>query len=128
MIGRKIWKVGDWVMLLAILFSIVVQFNDPDPFAWIAIYGLAAGASVLGLLGRGHWACPAVVGLVAAVWAARIAPRVLSQVPFLAMFDAFEMENAGIEESREMYGLVFIATWMVVLAVRAARAPASVTV
>jgi hypothetical protein len=83
---------------------------------------------VLGLLGRGHWACPAVVGLVAAVWAARIAPRVLSQVPFLAMFDAFEMENAGIEESREMYGLVFIATWMVVLAVRAARAPASVTV
>ena len=65
MIGRKIWKVGDWVMLLAILFSIVVQFNDPDPFAWIAIYGLAAGASVLGLLGRGHWACPAVVGLVA---------------------------------------------------------------
>ena len=128
MIGRKIWKVGDWVMLLAILFSIVVQFNDPDPFAWIAIYGLAAGASVLGLLGRGHWACPAVVGLVAAVWAARIAPRVLSQVPFLAMFGAFEMENAGIEESREMYGLVFIATWMVVLAVRAARAPASVTV
>ncbi len=128
MIGRKIWKVGDWVMLLAILFSIVVQFNDPDPFAWIAIYGLAAGASALGLLGRGHWACPAVVGLVAAVWAARIAPGVLSQVPFLAMFGAFEMENAGIEESREMYGLVFIATWMVVLAVRAARAPASVTV
>ncbi len=128
MIGRKIWKVGEWVMLLAFLFSIVVQFNDPDPFAWIAIYGLAAGASVLGLLGRGHWACPAVVGLVAAVWAARIAPGVLSQVPFLAMFGAFEMENAGIEESREMYGLVFIATWMVVLAVRAARAPASVTV
>ena len=128
MIGRKIWKVGDWVMVVAFLFSIVVQFNDPDSFAWIAIYGLAAGASVLGLLGRGHWACPAVVGLVAAVWAARIAPGVLSQVPFLAMFGAFEMENAGIEESREMYGLVFIATWMVVLAVRAARAPASVTV
>ena len=119
---EKIWRVADWVMLVAFLFSIGVQFNDPDPLAWVAIYGLAAGASVLGLLGRRHLAFPGLIAVLAVIWSARIAPRVLGRVPFLDMFGAFEMKDVGIEESREMYGLVLITAWMVVLAVRGARA------
>jgi hypothetical protein len=37
------------------------------------------------------------------------------------MFAEFEMANVGIEESREMYGLCIIATWMVAIAVAAWR-------
>ena len=37
------------------------------------------------------------------------------------MFGAFEMRSVGIEESREMYGLLIIAAWMAGLAVRARR-------
>jgi hypothetical protein len=40
------------------------------------------------------------------------------------MFGAFEMRTVGIEESREMYGLLIIAAWMAVLAVRARRGAA----
>jgi hypothetical protein len=38
------------------------------------------------------------------------------------MFGAFEMQNVGIEESAEMFGLLIIAAWMAVPAVRAGRA------
>jgi hypothetical protein len=64
---------------------------------------------------------PAVTGLGALGWAATIAPRVLGKVPFGDMFGAFEMKNTGIEESREMYGLLLIAIWMGAVAVTAWR-------
>jgi hypothetical protein len=50
-----------------------------------------------------------------------IAPRVLGRVPFLDMFNEFEMRDLGIEESREMYGLLMIASWMTALALSARR-------
>jgi hypothetical protein len=37
------------------------------------------------------------------------------------MFNEFEMRDLGIEESREMYGLLMIAAWMTVLALTARR-------
>jgi hypothetical protein len=114
-----VWKVADAVMLTAFTFSVAVQVNDPDPLAWIVIYGSAAVACVLTLLGRANWAFPAIVALLAGGWAARIAPRVVGVVPFADMLGAFEMESASIEESREMYGLLIVAAWMAVLSWRA---------
>jgi len=35
------------------------------------------------------------------------------------MFTEFEMKNAGVEESREMYGLLIVAAWMAAVAVAA---------
>ena len=54
-------------------------------------------------------------------WAATLAPRVVGRVPFSDMFGAFEMKDVGIEESREMYGLLIIAAWMALIALRARR-------
>jgi hypothetical protein len=42
---------------------------------------------------------------------------VLGNVRFIEMFGAFEMKNIGVEESREMYGLLIVAVWMAVLTV-----------
>jgi Transmembrane family 220, helix len=108
-------------MLLLFAFGAAVQFNDPDPARWIAVYALAAVACLLSLLRRLHWTLPAILGAVTLVWAATLAPHVVGRVPFGDMFGAFEMKNVGIEESREMYGLLIIAAWMAVLAVRARR-------
>ena len=40
------WKLSWWewhvLMLLAFVFSVIVQFNDPDPLLWAAIYAAAA--------------------------------------------------------------------------------------
>ncbi len=111
-------------MLLLFALGAAVQLNDPDPVRWFAVYALAAAACLLSLLRRGHWALPALLCAVALVWAATLAPGVAGRVPFADMFGAFEMKNIGIEESREMYGLLIIAAWMAGLAVRAGRGAA----
>lgn len=109
------WKVADAAVLLMFVFSLVVQVNDPDPLPWMLIYGAAAVTCLLSIIGRLPWQLPVVVGIIALAWAATIAPRVIGQVPFQDMFAEFEMKDIGVEESREMYGLLLIGGWMALL-------------
>ena len=109
------WKVADALFFLMFASSVAVQVNDPDPLAWMAIYSAAALACVLSLADRLPWRFAVITGIVALAWAATIAPRVIGQVPFLDMFAEFEMKDIGVEESREMYGLLLIGGWMSVL-------------
>lgn len=119
--ARTLEVAADVVMALAFAFSVAVQANDPDPLRWMALYGLALVATVLSLLRRGHWALPAALAVVASAWAASLWPDVWGKVPFGDMFGAFEMADIGIEESREMYGLLIVAAWTAFLAWRTAR-------
>jgi len=98
---------------------VAVQYNDPDPARWMAIYGAAAAVCAAELWRRTRLGYPALVGAIALAWAASIAPRVLGVVRFGDMFAEFEMRNAGVEESREMYGLLIVAAWMAAVAVAA---------
>jgi len=117
--ARVVWKVADAIFMLLFAFAVVVQINDPDPVAWMAIYGTAAVACLLSLTGRLPWQFAVLTGVIALAWAATIAPRVVGQVPFLDMFAEFEMKDIGVEESREMYGLLLIGGWMAAVAHRA---------
>ena len=118
---RGAWTAANVVMLLLFVSSALLQLNDPDPFAWTAVYAAAAIICGLELTGRLRAVYPALLALTALAWAATIAPRVLGKVPFRDMFAEFEMHDLGIEESREMYGLVIVAAWMAVLALRKPR-------
>ena len=109
---RGLWTAANVIMLLAFLFSVAVQYNDPDPLRWMAVYGAAAAVCCAELVRRTRLGYPLAVALVALGWAATIAPRVLGVVRFADMFAEFEMKNAGVEESREMYGLLIVAVWM----------------
>jgi len=115
------WKVADILFLLMFLMSVAVQYNDPDPYVWMAIYSAAAVACFLSLRGRLPRGLPMVIALVAILWATTILPRVLGKVPFFDMLAEWEMKDIGIEESREMYGLFIVAGWMLVLAWRNLR-------
>ena len=106
-------------MGLLFLLSVIVQYNDPDPVRWIAIYGAAVAACVLALWGRVPGWLPAITGLAAAVWAAFLLPRVLGQVAPGELFRERGMATMGIEEAREMIGLLLVAIWMAVLFVSA---------
>ena len=110
-----VFKVANWLMIAAFLFSVAVQYNDPDPIRWMLVYGLAALACVLKLRGRLSWYFPAALGAAALVWAASIAPRVIGKTTFGDMFQSFHMINAIVEEAREMGGLLIVAAWMGVL-------------
>ena len=118
---RRIWLATDVLFFLMFALSVVVQFNDPDPIRWVAIYGAAALVCLLSLFGRVRKWQPLVVGVIALIWAATIAPSVVGRVDPKSMFSAWEMKNLGIEESREMYGLLLVAFWMAVVALRAKR-------
>jgi hypothetical protein len=105
--------------VMAVLFGIAaaLQYNDPDPLRWMAIYG-AAGLACL-FAGRLPRAAPAIIGLAAVAWAATLAPGVVGRVSVGELFESYAMKSAPVEEAREMGGLLLVAAWMAVLAVAA---------
>jgi hypothetical protein len=116
------------VMLVVFLLSVGVQYNDPDAPVWMAMYGAAALACLLFLLGRMHWGFPALIGLVALIWAGFLAPGVIGRVSVGELFDSMQMKTIVVEHGREMGGLLITAAWMTALAAvgrhRAGRAQA----
>ena len=104
-------------MALLFLFGAIVQFNDPDPLRWVAIYVAAAVSCALAAAKRVPPWLPIVIGGVALLWALTLAPRAFPNVRILEMFAAWEMANERIEQAREMYGLLLIAIYMAAIAV-----------
>jgi hypothetical protein len=99
------------------LFGAAVQYNDPDPLRWIAIYFAAAVTAALAALDRARWPLAAAVGAIALVWAAVLAPRGIGAVAPRELVAAWEMKDECVEVGREDYGLLIIAVWMAVIAV-----------
>jgi hypothetical protein len=106
----------NYMMLAMFLFSVAVQYNDPDPLLWMTVYGLAALACLVWLRRPAHWLLPGALGLATLVWAGTLAPRVLGRVAFGELFEAWEMKDLRVEEARELGGLLIVAGWMSVLA------------
>jgi len=97
------------------LLGAAVQYNDPDPLRWMAIYLAAAVACVLAARGRIAWQLPAAVALIAVLWAATLVPSVIGKVRPGELVGAWEMKDERVEEGREMYGLLIIAAWMTLI-------------
>ena len=92
---------------LLFLFAAAVQYNDPDPLAWMAIYLAAAAACLVTARGRTDWQLAAATATVALIWALTLLPEAWS-VPVLGLFASWEMADARIEVAREMYGLLIV--------------------
>lgn len=96
------------------LLAVAVQWNDPDPLAWMLGYGVAAWLSLMACFGR----IPVVANALAAVaflaWFATLAGS-LPAAPSAA-FTSFEMQSASHEEPREAVGLLLAAGWTGALA------------
>jgi transmembrane protein TMEM220 len=115
----RAWFVAiQWVMAAAFVFSVAVQYNDPDPLPWMGIYGAAAVASAWAALRpRGYpWPFPAVVGAVALVWSFFLLPQVVGKVRLPELFASWEMKSPRVEVAREAGGLLIVAAWMAVTA------------
>jgi hypothetical protein len=122
---NKAFNVANIAMLVLFVASAVLQYNDPDPLGWAAIYGLAAVACGLSSARRLPWVFAALVGAAALVWAATFAPRVLGTASPGDLVQSMKAETPQVEESREALGLLIVAAWMTVLAVRAAKLSSS---
>ena len=97
-------RAANAVLCVLFLFAVAVQYNDPDPIRWMAMYGSAAVCCLLALIGRLPRILPAAVGLVALVWAVVLGASVVRG-----------NQPLNSEEGRETMGLVIVAFWMALL-------------
>jgi hypothetical protein len=91
-----------------------VQYNDPDVFLWMGLYGLAALAGVLFYLGRLSIGAAVTLCGGSLAGALYLAARVLGRQPLF------------MEEGREMGGLIVVACWAGVLVFQLTRKSDSV--
>ncbi len=103
------------VFVLVFFLSAILQYNDPDPIGWAAIYLVAAAVCIQG--GRGYlaWWMPLILVGIAALWATDIAPTFFGKTDWGRMFESWKMTDPIIEVEREVGGLVIISFWMMVL-------------
>jgi hypothetical protein len=105
-------------MGLLFAVAVAVQYNDPDPARWMALYGAAFLVTLIAARrGSGPTVAAACVGAVALVWGLYWAISSGAALTLYEhMFDAWEMKNASIEEAREASGLFIVAIWMAIVA------------
>jgi hypothetical protein len=112
-----IFRIIAALMAALLAYAAVLNFNDPDPVRWIAIYGVACLVSILAAAtGAVPIAAPAAIALVALVWGATLAARVPNIDVYTHMFDEWEMKSSQVEEAREACGLFIVGVWMAVVA------------
>ena len=103
------------------LFAAAVQYNDPDPARWMAIYGAAAAVAFLATrrlaAAPRFWIAPAMVAAIALLWSAGIFLGLRDPLTPWRMFDQWEMKDVAVEETRETFGLLIVAAWMLVTCV-----------
>lgn len=110
-------RVANGVFALLFMFSVAVQYNDPDPARWVVIYGLGALACVAWerrVASRARLVVPAV----ATAWAVAWSQTIHLGVPAWTALTDWKMHAAGSEELRETCGLGLVAGWTLLLAAR----------
>lgn len=111
--------------LMALLFAVAVavQWNDPDPAYWMAVYGVSLLLSVRAALGRlPLWPNLAALA-VFLVLAARALPDLLGART--EAFTHWHMLSSEDEVAREAGGLLLCALWSTVQSAVALRQRAS---
>lgn len=99
-------------LILAALFILFafLQVNDPDPVAWILIYGLMAVACILAAFGYYYPKALTVLLLIYLAYSFFLIPGVLkwlrSEDRALLFDDIAKMQHVYIEEAREFLGLI----------------------
>ena len=115
---NAVFRGVNWAMCALFLLSVVVQWNDPDPVRWMAIYGAALTVClVVALRGRIVAGVPVLVAAMALLWSLATIAGGPAVTAYSHMFDAWEMKSMSVEEAREGTGLLIVAGWMVVVVV-----------
>lgn len=113
-------KIFAWICVVLFAVFAVVQFNDPDPLGWAAIYLCAAGVWATAAYDRVVvWAC-AGLAIVVAVWMYVWLPGFMQWAHVGTMeqlIGALSMDKPYIEEAREFLGLGLILASAVYLGI-----------
>ena len=89
--------------------SAALQYNDPDPWRWVAIYLGSGAAAVIALVQPRRWPIAALVALIAAGWAALLWSGVAGDVEATDLWRKMSEKGGRVEEMREAGGLTIAA-------------------
>ena len=106
-------------MCALFLLSLAVQYNDPDPYLWMPIYGLAAALAGMGAVGRLPLRANAAALVLYLALFALWAPTLVGARH--QAFESWHMQAPEDEEPREAGGLALCALWSGVQAALARR-------
>jgi len=125
MTANRFFRAGAAGMCALFLLSLAVQYNDPDPYLWMPIYGLAAALAGMGATGRLPLAPNAAATLLYLALFALWAPSLGGARP--EAFETWHMQAPADEEPREAGGLALCAIWCALQTARSwrLRAPAA---
>lgn len=117
-------RIAHGTMAALFALSVVLQFNDPSPWAWGVFYALAAGAALLAAINR--FSCARIFGaIVLVVGVVAEIPYVRAKAwatPFADLTKEWHMTSPAIVDGREFYALLWIVGWMIVVVVTSHRA------
>lgn len=113
---NRSFRVTAYGMAALFLVGAVVQWNDPDPWAWIGAYAAGAGLSSAAARGVRLPSAHLAVAVLYGLWFATIASSLIG-APQEA-FTSFEMQATSHEEPREAVGLALLCGWNALLAWR----------
>jgi hypothetical protein len=114
----SVLRIASGVMSVLFFVCVALQYNDPDPVQWMAIYGAAAVVSLLHAWRGGvPVALPVVVAVIAVGWGLWIATHIQGKFEWHHLAESMHAGTPQIEESRESLGLFIVAAWMVVVAI-----------
>ncbi len=113
-----LWRIATGVMAALFVAAAGLQWNDPDPIQWMAIYGAAAAAAACSASRPGSIVAGSIAvltGAAALAWAVLLAPRAIEHLsPGLGRF---EMMSPAVEETREFLGLLIVLAWMIAIVI-----------
>lgn len=97
--------------ILAILFVVfaVVQFNDPDPWIWVLMYGYVAVMCGMAFMGIYNKSVLIAGMLVSVIWAITLSPGVydwFANHNTAEIFENMAPNKVFIETARECFGLL----------------------
>ena len=110
------FKAVTWGMAALLFVCVALQYNDPDPVIWMAIYGAGAVASVLLPIKRPVAALAGVIGLVALVWAISLIHSIWGLIELSDLTNKMSEKGGAVEVGREAGGLVIEGVWLIVAA------------
>lgn len=103
------------VLALAFLLFALVQYNDPDPWGWMAVYLMVAAVSAFSAFGKSNrYVVYAGLGVVI-IWAGFILPEFINWINMGMpnIVESMKAETPYVEFTREFLGLVLCAAALV---------------
>lgn len=112
-----------WVMAVGYCVCVGLQYNDPDPARWMAMYAATAIAFALLPARRVFVVLSVAVGLVAAIWGAYLGHQVKDLLHMSDLWMKMHEKGGAVEVGREALGLGIVAiTLLMASGFRALRA------